>query len=72
MHALLPICLVTTMGMSVAAVDVLEGAAEATAMIVKVFSGSLCDWLSRCKGLRPFDCGLCALTKPISTSSTTV
>lgn len=44
-HALLPIYLVTTMGMSVVALGVLEGAAEATAMIVKVFSGAISDWL---------------------------
>jgi hypothetical protein len=50
-HALLPIFLVTTMGMSVAALGVLEGAAEATAMIVKVFSGPLSDWLGRREGL---------------------
>ncbi|WP_321796715.1 MFS transporter [Caballeronia sp. J97] len=64
-HALLPVYLVTTMGMSVAALGMLEGAAEATAMIVKVFSGSLSDWLGRRKGLLLFGYGLAALTKPL-------
>lgn len=50
-HALLPIFLVTTMGMSVTALGWLEGAAEATAMIVKIFSGPLSDWLGRRKAL---------------------
>lgn len=64
-HALLPIYLVTTMGMSVTALGALEGAAEATAMIVKVFSGALSDWLGRRKGLLLFGYGLAALTKPL-------
>ncbi|WP_321803078.1 MFS transporter [Burkholderia sp. BCC1993] len=64
-HALLPIYLVSTMGMSVAALGVLEGAAEATAMIVKVFSGAISDWIGRRKGLLLIGYGLAALTKPL-------
>nr|WP_246185271.1 MFS transporter [Pandoraea morbifera] len=64
-HALLPIYLVTTMGMSVAALGVLEGAAEATAMIVKVFSGAISDWLGRRKGLLLLGYGLAAVSKPL-------
>src|SRR5579862_2203840 len=64
-HALLPIYLVSTMGMSVVALGILEGAAEATAMIVKVFSGAISDWLGRRKGLLLVGYGLAALTKPL-------
>ncbi|MGN6579676.1 MAG: MFS transporter [Bordetella sp.] len=64
-HALLPIFLVTTMGMSVSALGVLEGAAEATAMIVKIFSGSLSDWLGRRKALLLAGYGVAALSKPL-------
>ncbi len=64
-HALLPIFLVTTMGMSVTALGALEGAAEATAMIVKIFSGPLSDWLGRRKGLLLVGYGLAAFTKPL-------
>jgi MFS family permease len=64
-HALLPIFLVTTMGMSVTALGMLEGAAEATAMIVKVFSGPVSDWLGRRKGLLLLGYGLAACTKPL-------
>ncbi|WP_341315640.1 MFS transporter [Paraburkholderia sp. IMGN_8] len=64
-HALLPVFLVTTMGMNVMALGVLEGAAEATALIVKVFSGPLSDWLGRRKGLLLLGYGLAALTKPL-------
>lgn len=64
-HALLPIFLVTTMGMSVTALGALEGAAEATAMIVKIFSGPLSDWLGKRKGLLLLGYGLAAFTKPL-------
>ncbi|EDT06338.1 major facilitator superfamily MFS_1 [Burkholderia ambifaria IOP40-10] len=64
-HALLPIYLVSTMGMSVVALGILEGAAEATAMIVKVFSGAISDWLGRRKGLLLLGYGLAAFTKPL-------
>jgi MFS family permease len=64
-HVLLPIFLVTTMGMSVAALGVLEGAAEATAMIVKLFSGPLSDWPGRRAGLLLLGYGLAVLTKPL-------
>ncbi|GLU31056.1 MFS transporter [Trinickia caryophylli] len=64
-HALLPIFLVATMGMSVTALGALEGAAEATTMIVKVFSGPLSDWLGQRKLLLLLGYGLAALTKPL-------
>ncbi|MEO6354678.1 MAG: MFS transporter [Burkholderiaceae bacterium] len=64
-HALLPLFLVTTLGASVFTVGLIEGAAEATALIVKVFSGALSDYLGKRKGLAIFGYGLAALTKPI-------
>ena len=70
-HALLPIFLVSTMGMSVIALGALEGAAEATTMIVKVFSGPLSDWLGKRKGLLLVGYGLAALTKPLFPLATT-
>ena len=69
-HALLPVFLVTMMGMSVTALGVLEGTAEATALI-KVFSGPLSDYLGRRKGLRLLGYGLAALTKPLFPLATT-
>ena len=44
-HSLLPLFMVTTLGASVFAVGLLEGLAESTALIVKVFSGVLSDYL---------------------------
>ncbi|UDL92688.1 MFS transporter [Mesorhizobium sp. PAMC28654] len=64
-HALLPIYMVTVLGTSALAVGVIEGIAEATASITKVFSGALSDWLGKRKLLAVFGYGLAALTRPI-------
>lgn len=64
-YALLPVYLVTVMGAPMAAVGVIEGIAQATAAIVKVFSGALSDWLGRRKALAVLGYGLAALTKPV-------
>jgi len=64
-HALLPIYLVTVMGASMVTVGVIEGIAEATASIVKIFSGAISDWLGKRKVLAVIGYGLAALTKPI-------
>ena len=64
-HALLPMFLVTALGASVEFVGLLEGAAEATTLVVKMFSGALSDALGRRKGLAVFGYGLAALTKPL-------
>jgi MFS family permease len=64
-HALLPIYMVTVLGTSVLAVGLIEGIAEATASVVKVFSGSLSDRLGRRKLLAALGYGLGALTKPV-------
>lgn len=64
-HSLLPLFMVTTLGSSVFAVGLLEGLAESTALIVKVFSGVLSDYLGKRKSLALFGYGLGALTKPL-------
>lgn len=71
-HALLPIYLVTVLGTSALTVGVIEGIAEATAAITKIFSGALSDWLGRRKGLAAFGYGLAAFTKPIFPLAPTV
>ena len=63
-HALLPVYLVTVLGASMTSVGAIEGIAESTASIVKVFSGALSDWLGRRKFLATLGYGLAALTKP--------
>ena len=64
-HALLPVYLVTVLGASMVTVGVIEGIAEATASIVKIFSGALSDWLGKRKWLAAIGYGLAALTKPV-------
>lgn len=64
-HALLPLYMVGVLGTSVLAVGLIEGIAEATASVVKVFSGSLSDRLGRRKLLAALGYGLGALTKPV-------
>ena len=64
-HSLLPLFMVTTLGASALVVGLIEGLAEATALIVKVFSGALSDYLGKRKGLALFGYALGALTKPL-------
>ena len=64
-HSLLPMFLVTVLGTSAFTVGLIEGMAESTALIVKVFSGVLSDYLGKRKGLALFGYALGALTKPL-------
>lgn len=64
-HSLLPLFLVGTLGASAFAVGLIEGLAESTALTVRVFSGTLSDYLGRRKGLALFGYALGALTKPL-------
>lgn len=64
-HSILPVFLVTVLGSSALTVGLLEGIAEATAAITKVFSGTLSDRWRRRKGLILTGYGLAALTKPL-------
>lgn len=64
-HALLPVYLVVGLGATALTVGIIEGIAEATAAITKVFSGALSDRIGRRKELAALGYGLAALTKPI-------
>lgn len=64
-HSLLPVFLVTVLGASALSVGFIEGIAEATASIAKVFSGVISDWMGRRKPLVLLGYGLAALTKPL-------
>ena len=64
-HSLLPMFLVGSLGVSVLVVGLIEGLAEATALIVKVFSGSLSDYLGKRKGLAVLGYALGAMSKPL-------
>jgi MFS family permease len=70
-HSLLPVFMVTTLGTTVLVVGLIEGAAEATALMVKVFSGVLSDYWGRRKPLAVLGYGLGALSKPLFALATT-
>ena len=64
-HALLPLFMVGTLGASALVVGLIEGLAKATALVVKVFSGALSDYLGKRKPLAVAGYALGALTKPL-------
>lgn len=71
-HSLLPALFVTVLGANMAVVGVIEGIAEATAAIIKVFSGGISDWLGKRKILAVIGYGLGALSKPLFPLAATV
>ena len=64
-HSILPLFLVTTLGASALIVGLIEGGAEAIALMVKVFSGLLSDYLGKRKWLAVGGYALGALSKPL-------
>ena len=64
-HSLLPVYMTVVLGASMVAVGIVEGIAEATASIVKVFSGALSDRMARRKPLVVLGYGLAMLSKPL-------
>jgi MFS family permease len=71
-HSLLPVFMTTVLGASMLTVGVIEGVAEATAAITKVFSGALSDYLGKRKFLMVLGYGLAAFTKPIFPLATSI
>lgn len=64
-HSLLPVFMVTTLGTSMLVIGLIEGATEATALIVKVFSGVLSDYWGQRKPLAVLGYSLGAFSKPL-------
>jgi Na+/melibiose symporter-like transporter len=64
-HSLLPAFLVTVLGVSALSVGIIEGIAEGSTSIVKIFSGAISDWIGRRKPLVLPGYALAALTKPL-------
>ncbi len=71
-HGLLPLFLVVSLGASAAVLGIVEGIAEATAHITRIFSGWLSDTLQRRKVLAVVGYGLAAITKPLFPLANTV
>jgi MFS family permease len=64
-HSLLPMFMVTVLGASAFTIGLVDGVGEATALVVKVFSGALSDRWGRRKPLALFGYGLGAVSKPL-------
>ena len=71
-HSLLPVFMVASLGASMFTVGLIEGVAEATALIVKVFSGALSDYWGKRKPLAVMGYGLGAISKPLFALASTV
>jgi MFS family permease len=71
-HSLLPMFLLASLGASAGTIGVIEGIAEATAPIVKVFSGTLSDYLGNRKWLAVAGYTLGAISKPLFAVAPTV
>ena len=69
-HSLLPVFLVVGLNASVLSLGIIEGVAEATALITKVFSGIISDWMGRRKILAVAGYALGTLTKPLFAMAT--
>jgi len=64
-HSLLPLYLTVGLGASALVVGIIEGVAEATALVVKVFSGALSDRLRQRKWITAAGYAMAALSKPL-------
>ena len=64
-HSLLPVFMTTVLGVSALTIGLIEGVAEATALIVKVFSGVLSDWCGKRKPLAILGYALSSISKPL-------
>jgi MFS family permease len=64
-YPLLPVFLTTTLGAGAAFLGLIEGIAESTASLLKLFSGWLSDRLGKRKGLVLFGYGLAAVARPL-------
>ncbi|MEJ2142274.1 MAG: MFS transporter [Gammaproteobacteria bacterium] len=71
-HSLLPIFMASVLGASMLTIGIIEGVAEATAAITKVFSGAISDYFRKRKLLVVLGYGLAAITKPVFPLATTI
>jgi MFS family permease len=71
-HSLLPVFMASVLGASMTTIGLVEGVAEATAAITKVFSGAISDYFGKRKLLAVLGYGLAAITKPIFPLATTI
>ncbi len=71
-HSLLPVFMAAVLGTPMVTIGIIEGVAEATAAIAKIFSGALSDYLGRRKSLLVLGYALAAITKPVFPLATSI
>lgn len=64
-HSVLPVFMISVLGVSALSVGIVEGIAEATACIVRIFSGAISDWIGRRKPLLLAGYGLALVVRPL-------
>lgn len=64
-HSLLPLFMATVLSANIMVIGIIEGLGESTALIVKIFSGALSDYLGKRKSVALLGYTLGALTKPL-------
>ena len=64
-HSPLPVFMVSVLGASLLSVGLIEGIAESTALLTKLFSGVLSDYWGKRKVLVVIGYGVAAVTKPL-------
>src|SRR5258708_23695578 len=69
-HSLLPLYLTVGLGASALVVGIIEGVAESTALVVKLFSGALSDRLRKRKWITAAGYGMAALAQPLFSLAT--
>ena len=69
-YPLVPIFLANVLGVNKIIIGLIEGIAEATASLLKIFSGWFSDWIGRRKGLMVFGYGISVLSRPILATAT--
>ena len=70
-QSILPLFLVSVLGTNLVTVGVIEGIAESTASVLKIFSGALSDYWGKRKQLALAGYGLSALVTPLFAIATT-
>lgn len=71
-HSILPVFLFTVLGASATSIGLLEGFAEATALVFKVVSGPLSDWMKRRRPLVILGYAMGAISKPLFAIATSI
>lgn len=71
-HSLLPVFMSTVLGASMTTIGIIEGVGEASAAIIKIFSGAISDYFGKRKLLAVLGYGLAAVTKPIFPLASTI